>query len=137
MLTVARVATAMRRVLTEVADEAARASGCVRRVRRFSGATFVQTLVFGWLAHPAATLAQLCQMAATRGVVVQGSTVIRLPDALAAAWPGRGGGTAAGTGTAAALKLPVGLELRQSQLHGPTLHPGRQHDAVAAPPTAG
>ena len=179
MLTVAKVAGVLQRVLMDTAEEAARASGCVRRVRRFTGATFVQTLVLGWLAHPAATLDQLCQTAATRGVaitpqglaarftgaaatclrqvleaavtevvatdpavlplldrfaavVVQDSTLIALPDALADQWPGCGGGSPAATGTQAALKLQVGLDLRGGHLQGPTLHPGRQHDQATA-----
>ena len=70
METIAKVATAMHRVLSTTADRAARATGCVQRVRAFTGATFVQTLVFGWLAHPDATLDQLCQTAAARGVAI-------------------------------------------------------------------
>jgi hypothetical protein len=70
MLTVAKVTTALQTVVTTTAEQAARQSGCVRRVRKFTGATWVQTLVFGFLAHPAATLDQLCQLAAVRGVTV-------------------------------------------------------------------
>jgi hypothetical protein len=70
MLTVAKVATALQTVLTSTAETAARQTGCVQRVRQFTGATLVHTLVLGWLAHPAATLVQLCQMAATRGVLI-------------------------------------------------------------------
>lgn len=67
---IATVATAMQTVLTTAAERAARASGCVRRVREFTGPTLVQTLVFGWLAAPAATTDQLCQTAALLGVTV-------------------------------------------------------------------
>jgi hypothetical protein len=175
MLTVAKVATAMQAVLTTTAERAARQTGCVQRVRQFTGATFVQTLVFGWLAHPGATLVQLCQTAAARGVlispqgldarftpaataciqevltaavqqvvatqpaalplldrfaavVVQDSTLIPLPDALADTWAGCGG-----SGSQAALKLQVSLDLRGGRLLGPTLHPGREHDQRHAP----
>jgi hypothetical protein len=180
MLTVAKVERAMQAVLTTTAEAAARQTGCVQRVRQFSGATLVQTLVLGWLAHPAATLVQLCQTAAARGVlvtpqgldarftpaaatclqqvltaavqqviatepaalplldrfaavVVQDSTVIRLPDALAATWAGCGGSA---TASRAALKLQVSLELRGGHLQGPTLHPGREHDQRQAPDVA-
>lgn len=70
METIAKVTRAMQRVLGTEAERAARATGCVRRVREFTGATFVQTLVFGWLARPAATLEQLCHTAAARGVAI-------------------------------------------------------------------
>jgi hypothetical protein len=39
-------------LLTTTADQAGRDSGLIRRVRCFTGATFVQTLIFGWLANP-------------------------------------------------------------------------------------
>jgi hypothetical protein len=68
MLTVRTVSHHLHQVLTTTADEAARTTGCVLRTRRFTGATLCQTLVFGWLATPAATLDQLCQMAAACGV---------------------------------------------------------------------
>ena len=59
-------------------------------------------------------------------VVVQDSTVIALPESLAAVWNGCGNGTAeAGN---AALKLQVALDLRTGRLRGPTLHDGRESD---------
>ena len=183
MDTIAKVATAMQTVLTTTADQAARATGCVQRVREFTGATFVQTLVFGWLDDPDASLAQLCQVAATRGVtitpqglaprfteqaaaclqqvleaalrvviasepaalplldrfaavVVRDSTIVCLPDALAERWPGGGGGSATGAGTQAALKLQVGLNLRDGTMPHFSLHPGRVQDQAAAPDPA-
>jgi Transposase DDE domain len=66
--TIPRVADAMHRVLTDVADEAARQSGFLRRRRKLSGATFVQALVFGWLANPDATAEERAQAAFVRGV---------------------------------------------------------------------
>lgn len=68
MLSVADVSRAMRTVLTTTADAAGRQSGCITRVRKLTGSTLCQTLVFGWLANPQATLSQLCQVAATLGV---------------------------------------------------------------------
>ena len=65
-----RVADAMRAVLTAAADEAARETGCVRRRRAFCGATWVQALVFGWLANPDAPAEERAQAAAARGVAI-------------------------------------------------------------------
>jgi hypothetical protein len=70
MTSLAQVAAALQVVLTEVADAAAREVGFVRRVRKWTGATFVQTLVLGWLGSPAATLSDLTQVAAKLGVGV-------------------------------------------------------------------
>ena len=68
MPTIAQVATSMQRVLTTVADEAARRSGFIQRQRKVSGAAFVQALVFAWWANPAATAEDRAQAAAARGV---------------------------------------------------------------------
>jgi hypothetical protein len=57
-------------VLTTTADQAAAATGFVRRRRRLSGATFTPALVFGWLDNPQATLEDLAQAAATVGAPV-------------------------------------------------------------------
>lgn len=67
MESLAQVAAAMEQVLTEVADEAAVAVGFIRRRRVLTGALFVQALVLGFLARPAATLHQLTQTVAARG----------------------------------------------------------------------
>ena len=56
-----------------------------------------------------------------------------LPDTLAAVWQGCGGSTT--SGTAAALKLQVRLELRTGQLEGPQLQDGRASDRAALLPT--
>lgn len=68
MQSLPQVATVLEYVLTCVADEAAVAVGFVRRRRVLSGATFVQGLVLGWLGQPQASLHQLTQALATRGV---------------------------------------------------------------------
>jgi hypothetical protein len=70
MTTIAHVATTMQEILGPVADCAAQATGFVQRTSKLSGAAFVQTLVFGWLAQPQASLAQLAQTAATVGVAI-------------------------------------------------------------------
>src|SRR5262245_2124931 len=57
----------MHTVLTTVADQAARATGFVRRQRQLTGASLVQALVFGWLDNPRASLEDLAQAAVTAG----------------------------------------------------------------------
>lgn len=70
MSTIAQLATAMREVLTTGADTAAHLTDFVQRRGKLSGATFSQTLVFGWLANPDATLENLAQTAAALGVSI-------------------------------------------------------------------
>jgi len=57
-------------LLTTEAEDAARATGWVRRCRQFGGATLVQTLVLGWLHDPRATVDGLVEVAADLGVEV-------------------------------------------------------------------
>jgi hypothetical protein len=57
-------------LFTELAEEIARETGVIQRQRQFSGASLLQTLIFGWLENPDASLAQLSQLAAVRGAVV-------------------------------------------------------------------
>jgi hypothetical protein len=64
------VARAVQAILGPVSERAARATGLVPRTSKLTGARFVQTLVFGWLAAPAARLSQLAQTAATLGVAL-------------------------------------------------------------------
>lgn len=61
------LATTLQTLLTTEAEQAARDTGCVRRVRKLSGATFVQTLVLGWLRDPYASLDSLTDLAADLG----------------------------------------------------------------------
>jgi hypothetical protein len=70
MTTITQVAQAMQTVLTVVAEKAARVTGFVQRESKLTGATFCQTLVFGWLANPQATLEELAQTAAIVGVEI-------------------------------------------------------------------
>jgi len=69
-LTVPHLADALQTVLTDDANEAARETGFVRRQRQLTGAVFVQTLVFGWLANPDAALEELADVAALLGANV-------------------------------------------------------------------
>jgi hypothetical protein len=68
--TIPQVARAMREVLTTTADAAAKATQFVRRTSPLGGATFSQTLVFGFLGNPQASLEELTQTAATLGVPI-------------------------------------------------------------------
>jgi hypothetical protein len=66
--TISQVAHARREVLTTTADAAAKATQFVQRTSPLGGATFSQTLVFGFLGNPQASLEALTQTAATLGV---------------------------------------------------------------------
>jgi len=70
MLTVTQVSTAMQTVLTRAAIEAGKASGFIQRNVKLNGASFCQSLVFGWLANPQASLEELSQTAALVGVQI-------------------------------------------------------------------
>lgn len=70
MTTIPQLAAAMKWVLTDVANEAARSTGFIQRRRAFSGAQFVQTLVFGWLENPRATYEELVDVANDLGVTI-------------------------------------------------------------------
>ncbi|HEV3259576.1 MAG TPA: transposase, partial [Gemmataceae bacterium] len=68
--TISDVAEAMQIVLTSTANAAARNTRFVRRRSKLTGAAFVQTLTFGWLSNPQATLEELAQTAGTVGVAI-------------------------------------------------------------------
>jgi hypothetical protein len=74
---VEQVATAMQRILTEVANEAAISSGWLRRQRSFTGASFVQTWVFACMDQPAVTTEALARMSGTVGISVSGSGIVQ------------------------------------------------------------
>lgn len=65
-----QISDSMQQLLTPTSEEAAHNSGLVRRKRKLTGSSFVQTLVFGWLANPEATYAQLAQTAGTLGIPI-------------------------------------------------------------------
>lgn len=84
MESMAELAPALQEVFGPIADRVARQRGCVQRQRKFSGATLVQTVVFGWYDDGAASSAELAQMAARRGVAVTAQAIDqRLTAALA------------------------------------------------------
>ena len=65
-----QVSQALQTVFTTVANTAARTTGFIRRQRQLTGSGFVQALVFGFLAHPAATLEHLAHSAANVGCII-------------------------------------------------------------------
>jgi hypothetical protein len=67
-ISVQSLAAALQTLLTDVAEEAAKASGFIRRRRKITGAGFVQSLVLGGMADPEAKLEDL---AAPLGVTDQ------------------------------------------------------------------
>ena len=70
MVTIPQVAQAMQTVLGETAREQGQRSGFVRRIGKLDGASWTQTLVFGWLADPKGSLEALAQTAAVLGVEI-------------------------------------------------------------------
>jgi len=176
MTSAADLAQTLQTLLTSTADHIAAQTGCIRRCRKLTGASLVQTLVLGWLHQPEATLHNLAQMAATlgvqispqgldrrfteqtasclkqvleaavtqviagdpvaipllqrfAGVLIQDSSIVLLPAALAAIW--QGCGSADPQVAASAVKLQVRLDLLTGALQGPLLQDGRVHDLKA------
>jgi hypothetical protein len=70
MTTVTQLQESVQRVLIRAAARVARSSRFTKRASKMSGPMFVQTLVFGWLAHPQATLEELAQTATALGVPI-------------------------------------------------------------------
>jgi hypothetical protein len=70
MTTIPQVARAMREILTTTAEEAGRTTRFVQRMSPLGGATFSQTLAFGFLANPQASLEELTQTAAALGLSI-------------------------------------------------------------------
>lgn len=59
-MNVTLLAGLLQSLLTTRAEELARATGLVQRQRKLTGALWVQTLVFGWMENPQASLEDLC-----------------------------------------------------------------------------
>jgi hypothetical protein len=70
MTSIPHVAAALHTILTTTADLAGRQTGFVQRASPITGSVFVQTLVFGLLANPQASLSELTQTAAALGVTI-------------------------------------------------------------------
>jgi hypothetical protein len=60
----------LQNLLIDDANELGRESGFIQRQRKLSGASFAQTLVFGWQANPRASLEELCQSAYNSGITI-------------------------------------------------------------------
>ena len=75
MSSVSQVERSLKHILEERANVLARETGCIERQRKFGGADLLQTLVFGWLAHPEGSLEMLASTAATRQVQVTDTAV--------------------------------------------------------------
>jgi hypothetical protein len=65
-----QVAAALQTVLADIPAEAARTTGYCQRQSKLTAAVCVQALVLGWWQNPTASLRQLCQIAALRGVQI-------------------------------------------------------------------
>src|SRR5262245_29923023 len=68
--TVTTLAAALQVLLTSSARDLGRVLGAFQRHRRLDGASWTQTLVFGWLDDPDASLDRLADFAADRGLEV-------------------------------------------------------------------
>ena len=75
MTNVAYVEQSLKHLLEDRANVLARDTGCIERQRKFSGADLLQTLVFGWLSHPDASLETLVSTATIRDVYVSDTAV--------------------------------------------------------------
>jgi Transposase DDE domain len=67
---IADIAPALQSVFITTADEVARPTGFVQRQSKLDGPMFAQTLTFGWLSNPHATLEELAQTATDLGVPI-------------------------------------------------------------------
>lgn len=70
MVTIAQLGQTLRTLFTSTAEAVGRSSGFVQRRSKLDGAALAQTLVFGFLADPQATLEELAQTAAAVGVPI-------------------------------------------------------------------
>jgi hypothetical protein len=68
--TIAELCTTLQTLLIQDARRLGRESGFIQRERKLNGASFVQSLVFGWQANAQASLEELCQSAAVCGVSI-------------------------------------------------------------------
>src|SRR3990172_1786322 len=66
--TILQLSEILQKLLIEDANHIGRESGFIRRERKLSGASFAQSVIFGWQANPQASLEDLCQSAQVCGV---------------------------------------------------------------------
>lgn len=70
MKIILQVSRAMQKVLSDKAEQAAKKTGFIQRQGKVTGANFCQTLVFGWLQNPEATLEELSQAGVSVGLEI-------------------------------------------------------------------
>jgi hypothetical protein len=70
MSIIAQVGEALRGIFTQKAEELARQTKFIKRQVKIRGSWFAQTLVFGWLMEPQATLEALTQTGAALGIAI-------------------------------------------------------------------
>lgn len=70
MTTIPQLSQTLQKLLITDAKKLGRASGFIQRERKLNGATFAQSLIFGWQANPNASLEELCQSARVCGVEI-------------------------------------------------------------------
>ncbi len=68
MSSIAEMSEVLMEVLNERAKHLAVETGFIKRVRKFDGADFAQSLIFGWLQEPELSLEGLCQVLGRREV---------------------------------------------------------------------
>jgi hypothetical protein len=68
--TIQQVSEMLQSVFIHDAKEIGRSSGFIQRERKLNGASFAQSLIFGWQANPQASLEELCQSARVCGVQI-------------------------------------------------------------------
>lgn len=84
MTTLAQLQQSLQAVMGEKARQAGRESGFIERERKLTGETFVNSLVWGWLANPRATLGELSQSAGLCGVAISPQGIAQRMTAKAA-----------------------------------------------------
>ena len=68
--TIPQLSQILQQLLIEDANQIGRESGFIQRQRKLSGASFAQSLIFGWQANPKASLEELCQSVRICGVTI-------------------------------------------------------------------
>jgi len=70
LTTIPQLSQILQQLLIEDANRIGRESGFILRQRKLSGASFAQSLIFGYQANPQASLEELCQSARVCGVEI-------------------------------------------------------------------
>src|SRR5258708_8802084 len=116
MTSIARLSGILRTLFFVEANQLARQAGVIQRSRVFSGASLLQLLVFGWLAHPQAGPSHLARFAGSLGLRVSKQAIeerftMRTADWLLAL--PRRGWQFLGVSLAVSLRLPPRLPARR------------------------